>query len=65
MDGHMKLLIAYDGSSCADAALDDLSRAGLPHAAEVLVLSVADVLLPPDGGTSEAARSRVAHCRYQ
>ena len=49
----MKLLIAYDGSSCADAALDDLSRAGLPHAAEVLVLSVADVLLPPDGGTSE------------
>ncbi len=53
MDGRMKLLIAYDGSSCADAALDDLNRAGLPHAAEVLVLSVADVLLPPDGGTSE------------
>jgi len=26
----MKLLIAYDGSKCADAALDDLTHAGLP-----------------------------------
>ena len=26
----MKLLIAYDGSACADAALDDLTHAGLP-----------------------------------
>ena len=49
----MKLLIAYDGSSWADAALDDLSRAGLPMDAEVLVLSVADVLLPPDTGAPE------------
>ena len=55
MDEHMKLLIAYDGSSCADAALDDLSRAGLPQAAEVLVLSVADVLLPPDTGAPDEA----------
>ena len=43
----MKLLIAYDGSKCADAALDDLRHAGLPHDVEALVLSVADVLLPP------------------
>ena len=42
----MKLLIAYDGSKCADAALDDLRRAGLPRKMEVLVLSVADVLMP-------------------
>lgn len=42
----MKLLIAYDGSKCADAALDDLRQAGLPRSVEVLVLSVADVLLP-------------------
>ena len=41
----MKILIAYDGSSCGDAALDDLLRAGLPQVAEVLVLSVADVWL--------------------
>jgi nucleotide-binding universal stress UspA family protein len=39
----MKILIAYDGSSHADAALDDLGRAGLPEEAEALVLSVADV----------------------
>jgi len=53
MDGRVKLLIGYDGSSWADAALDDLSRAGLPMDAELLVLSVADVLLPPDTGAPE------------
>ena len=42
----MKLLIAYDGSKYANAALDDLRHAGLPGSVEVLVLSVADVLLP-------------------
>jgi nucleotide-binding universal stress UspA family protein len=49
----MKLLIAHDRSICSDAALDDLGRAGLPHSADVLVLSVADVLLPPNGGSPE------------
>ncbi len=43
----MKLLIAYDGSDCADAALKDLRRAGLPDTAEASVLTVADVFLPP------------------
>ena len=43
----MKLLIAYDGSSYANAALDDLPRAGLPRVAEALIMSVADVFLPP------------------
>lgn len=43
----MKLLIAYDGSDCADAALKDLRRAGLPEVAEVTVLTAADVFLPP------------------
>ncbi len=43
----MKILIAYDGSDCADAALDDLRRAGLPPQAEALVVSVAEVWLPP------------------
>lgn len=43
----MKILIGYDGSLCADAALDDLSRAGLPDSADVQVLSVAEVWLPP------------------
>jgi nucleotide-binding universal stress UspA family protein len=43
----MKILIAYDGSDCADAALDDLQRAGLPAAAEAQIISVAEVWLPP------------------
>lgn len=46
MNEQMKILIAYDGSDCADAALDDLRRAGLPRVAEALVVSVADVFLP-------------------
>ena len=29
----MKILIGYDGSDCADAALDDLTHAGLPDKA--------------------------------
>lgn len=44
----MKVLIGYDGSSGADAALDDLQRAGLPHNVEALVLSVADVWFMPE-----------------
>jgi nucleotide-binding universal stress UspA family protein len=42
-----KLLIAYDGSACSDAALKDLARAGLPMALEAVVLTVADIILPP------------------
>ena len=47
MSQKMKLLIAYDGSECADAALDDLRRAGLPRDTEAVVLTVADVWGPP------------------
>lgn len=43
----MKVLIGYDGSECADAALDDLTHAGLPAQAEAHILSVAEVWLPP------------------
>lgn len=44
----MKILIAYDGSECADAALDDLHKAGLPRKdVEALVMSVAEFWLPP------------------
>ncbi len=42
----MKLLIAYDGSSFSDAALDDLLRAGLPSVAKAHVLSVSEVFVP-------------------
>lgn len=43
----MKILIAYDGSSGADDALDDLRRAGLSAEARTRVLSVANVWVPP------------------
>jgi nucleotide-binding universal stress UspA family protein len=51
MSEKMKVLIAYDGSSCADAALNDLQCAGLPQEAEALILSVAEVFLPPSSPT--------------
>jgi nucleotide-binding universal stress UspA family protein len=45
-----KILIAYDGSACSDAALNDLTRAGLPASGEAVVVSVASVFLPPPEG---------------
>jgi nucleotide-binding universal stress UspA family protein len=47
MNERMKVMIAYDGSAHADAAIDDLRRAGLPRDAEVLVVSVADSATSP------------------
>jgi nucleotide-binding universal stress UspA family protein len=47
MNQKMKILIAYDGSSHADAAIGDLRRAGLPREAEAVVCSVADVWVAP------------------
>lgn len=47
MKQRMKILIGYDGSACAEAALDDLQRAGLASDAEAIVLSVTEVALPP------------------
>lgn len=49
MSKPMKLLIGYDGSTCGDAALDDLRRTGLPDEANATVLTVADVMGPPVG----------------
>lgn len=47
MNKKTKILIGYDGSDCADAALDDLQRAGLPRVAEAVVISVTETWLPP------------------
>ena len=44
---NVKILIGYDGSESADAALRDLQRAGLPDDAEALIVSVADVMMVP------------------
>jgi len=50
-----KLLIAYDGSQCADEMLEDLACAGLPAELDVNVVTVAEVWLPPDPELSEPA----------
>ncbi|CAN5339618.1 hypothetical protein BH09PLA1_BH09PLA1_00280 [soil metagenome] len=46
----MRILIAFDGSDSAKAAIEDLGRAGLPQDVEAEVLCVADVYphLPPE-----------------
>ena len=43
-----RLLIAYDGSECAAAALQDLRTAGLQPELEAKLLTVADVWIPTD-----------------
>ena len=50
MKERMKILIGYDGSECADAAIDELRRAGLPSEATAIVLSVIEIWsLSPSG----------------
>jgi len=51
----MKVLIGYDGSQSADAALVDLQRAGLPKEAEALIVSVADIMMVPETSAYELA----------
>jgi nucleotide-binding universal stress UspA family protein len=43
----IKLLIGYDGSESADAAVEDIQRAGLPRDTEAIVFAVADVWFYP------------------
>ena len=47
MKEQMKILIGYDGSEGSDAALKDLKRSGLPSEADVLIMTLADVFVPP------------------
>ncbi len=42
----MKVLIGYDGSPSADAALEELKRAGLPGDTRVLVVTVGNIWMP-------------------
>ena len=46
----MRVLIGYDGSDCSADSFKDLQLAGLPENVEVLVLTVANVWLPPTLG---------------
>jgi nucleotide-binding universal stress UspA family protein len=42
----MKVLIGYDGSPSADAALEELKGAGLPDDTKILVAAVASIWMP-------------------
>lgn len=67
----MKILLGYDGSECADAAVDDLARAGVGADCQVLVLSAVDVWpelpassfqeLDPQANASSALAVQRAH----
>jgi nucleotide-binding universal stress UspA family protein len=59
----MKILLGYDGSQSADAALHDLKRAGLPDEAEALIVGVADVFMPAATSNYEVAEQGFASRR--
>jgi hypothetical protein len=46
MAASLNALIAYDGSACAEAALGDLKRAGLPDEVGAIIVTVAELWLP-------------------
>jgi nucleotide-binding universal stress UspA family protein len=50
MNERMKILVAFDGSTCAADALDDLPRAGLPREADALIVRVQERWLSPPTG---------------
>lgn len=55
MNERKRVFIAYDGSAYADAALDDLRRAGLPREAEALIVTVSDGLVSASSSVAELA----------
>lgn len=70
MDNRMKLLLAYDGSSSAESAMDDLLQAGLPAQTDAIVISVADVFMPlaassPEPTFMRESPNRLEHRREQ
>lgn len=67
----MRVLIGHDGSSYADAALEDLKRAGLPARVEALVVTVGEAPVvrplasPEITFAGERVRSIVDHANRQ
>lgn len=63
MNERIKLLIGYDGSESADAAVEDIQRAGLSRDTEAIVFAVADVWFypPPSDPTLPAPSSPLDH----
>ena len=60
----MKILVAYDGSNCADAAVEDMLRAGLPSEAECFVVCVTEHPSPENMAEADAL-ARNAAARIQ
>jgi len=56
----MKIVVAYDGSEFADAAINAMPRAGLPERAEAVVLSIDDGTLLSVGELSEPLEEEAA-----
>ena len=54
MNERMKILVGYDNSTCADDALNDLPRAGLPREADALIVQVEERWLSPPSGYKTA-----------
>jgi len=48
----MNIVIAYDGSNHAQAAVDDLRRSGMPRGVNALVVSVGETFLPTPSASS-------------
>ncbi|HWW74795.1 MAG TPA: response regulator [Pyrinomonadaceae bacterium] len=53
----MKVLIGYDGSPSAEAALEDLRRAGLPREGAAVVVAVGELAAAPDMSAADALGS--------
>src|SRR5688572_13006194 len=60
-----KILIAYDGTSGAEAALSDLVRAGLPKHAEARVLTIADIWIPPAVCPDDLTAAPISQLAYE
>ena len=54
-----KILISYDGSSCAGDAIKDLPRAGLPREAQALIVAVQERWLTAAVSNSETAVNKI------
>lgn len=56
-----KVLFAYDGSACANEALDDIKRAGLPQELDLLIVSVAEVWVLESSDEDEESAQPAEH----
>lgn len=59
----MRILIAYDSSDNARAAIDDLQRSGLPRTATAILVSVGETVLPTPLPASVAIDARATSHR--